>query len=125
MLCVADWLDTLAWADAIGGAPALMARCRQSLAHIEAFVAQRDWIDFLARDAATRSCTSVCLKLDLPDEQVKALVKLLAAENVAHDIASYKDAPVGLRIWCGATVEPEDARRLLPWLDWAYAQVSR
>ena len=97
MLCVADWLDTLAWAEAMGGVPALAARSRQSLAHIEAFVAQRDWISFLARDAATRSCTSVCLKLALPDEQVKRLVKLLQDEGVAYDIGSYKDAPVGLR----------------------------
>ena len=78
---------------AMGGVPALAARSRQSLAHIEAFVAQRDWISFLARDAATRSCTSVCLKLALPDEQVKQLVKLLQDEGVAYDIGSYKDAP--------------------------------
>ena len=125
MLCVADWLDTLAWAEAMGGVPALAARSRQSLAYIEAFVAQRDWISFLARDAATRSCTSVCLKLALPDEQVKRLVKLLQDEGVAYDIGSYKDAPVGLRIWCGATVEPEDVRVLLQWLDWGRAQLGQ
>jgi len=88
-------------------------------------VAQRDWISFLARDAATRSCTSVCLKLALPDEQVKQLAKLLQDEGVAYDIGSYKDAPVGLRIWCGATVEPEDVRVLLQWLDWGRAQLDQ
>ena len=124
MLCVADWLDALDWAQTQGGVPALAARSRQSLAYLQDFVAQREWIDFLAQDAATRSPTSVCLTLALPDEQVKQMVKLLDAEGVAHDIGSYKDAPVGLRIWCGATVQPDDVRALLPWLDWAHAQVQ-
>ena len=123
MLCVADYLDALAWADAAGGVPGLIARSEASLKAIEDFVATHDWIHFLAQDDATRSCTSVCLTLDLPPEQVKRIAQLLEAEGVAYDIAAYKDAPPGLRIWCGATVEPDDVRALLPWIEWAQAQV--
>ena len=123
MLCVADCLDALAWADRMGGVPALIARSQASLKHIEDFVAAHDWIHFLAQDPATRSCTSVCLTLDLPDEQVRQIVKLLAAEGVAYDIGAYKDAPAGLRIWCGATVDPADVQALLPWIEWAWQQV--
>ncbi|MDO5626537.1 MAG: phosphoserine transaminase, partial [Pseudomonadota bacterium] len=123
MLCVADYLDALAWAEAQGGVPGLIVRSQASLRHIEDFVATHGWIHFLAQDAATRSCTSVCLTLDLPDEQVRDMVRLLAAEGVAHDIAAYKDAPAGLRIWCGATVEPEDVAALMPWIEWARGRV--
>lgn len=123
MLCVADYLDALAWADAAGGVPGLKARSEASLKAIEDFVATHDWIHFLAQDDATRSCTSVCLTLDLPPEQAKRIAQLLDAEGVAHDIAAYKDAPPGLRIWCGATVEPDDVRALMPWMEWAYGQV--
>ena len=123
MLCVADYLDALAWADAAGGVPGLIARSEASLKAIEDFVATHDWIHFLAQRADTRSCTSVCLTLDLPPEQVKRIAQLLEAEGVAYDIAAYKDAPPGLRIWCGATVEPDDVRALLPWIEWAQAQV--
>ena len=123
MLCVADYLDALAWADAAGGVPGLIARSEASLKAIEDFVATHDWIHFLAQDDATRSCTSVCLTLDLPPEQAKRIAQLLDAEGVAHDIAAYKDAPPGLRIWCGATVEPDDVRALMPWMEWAYGQV--
>ncbi|MDO5288409.1 MAG: phosphoserine transaminase [Pseudomonadota bacterium] len=123
MLCVADYLDALAWADAQGGVPALMARSQVSLKSIEDFVAARPWIRFLAQSPQTRSCTSVCLTLDVPDAQVRQLVQLLADEGVAYDIGAYKDAPAGLRIWCGATVEPADVAALLPWIEWAYGQV--
>ncbi len=122
MLCVADYLDALAWADASGGVPGLKARSEASLQAIEDFVAAHDWIDFLAQRADTRSCTSVCLTLDATPAQLKRMTELLAAENVAHDIGAYKDAPPGLRIWCGATVEPDDVRALMPWIEWAYRQ---
>ena len=124
MLCVADYLDALAWIREIGGVPAAIERSRQSLAAIETFVAERDWIGFLAGNPAQRSSTSVCLSVDLAPEQVKAMVALLDGEGVAHDIGAYRDAPAGLRIWCGATVEPSDVERLLPWIEWAYEQVK-
>ena len=123
MLCVADYLDALAWADAAGGVPGLKARSQASLKVIEDFVATHPWIHFLAQTEATRSCTSVCLTLDLPDAQVKQLAQLLEAEGVAYDINAYKDAPAGLRIWCGATVEASDVAALMPWIEWAYEQV--
>ena len=125
MLCVADYLDALAWIRGIGGVAGAIERSRRSLAAIEAFVAQRDWIRFLARDPAQRSNTSVCLSVDLEPGQVKAMVALLDAEGVAHDIGAYRDAPAGLRIWCGATVEPSDVERLMPWLEWAYEEVRK
>ncbi len=124
MLCVADYLDALAWADGAGGVPGLMARSQANLKVIEDFVANHAWIRFLAQTEATRSCTSVCLTLDLPDAQVKQLAKLLEAEGVAYDINAYKDAPAGLRIWCGATVEASDVAALMPWIEWAYEQVK-
>ena len=124
MLCVADYLDALAWADAQGGVPGLKARSEASLKVIEDFVATHPWMHFLARREDTRSCTSVCLTLDLPPEQVKRIAQLLETEGVAYDIGAYKDAPPGLRIWCGATVEPDDVRALMPWIEWAHAQVQ-
>ncbi len=120
MLCVADYLDTLAWVRSLGGQSATIARCRQNLAVIETFVAENTWIDFLAGDPATRSNTSVCLVLDLDDERLSAMVRLLDEQGVAHDIGAYRDAPAGLRIWCGATVEKRDLELLMPWLEWAY-----
>jgi phosphoserine aminotransferase len=123
MLCVADYVDALEWAQEIGGLPALIARADANLAVLTEFVEQRDWIHFLAQNETQRSNTSVCLTLDLTPAQVKQLVQLLEAEAVAFDIQSYRDAPDGLRIWCGATVESEDLRALCPWLDWAYEQV--
>jgi len=120
MLCVADYLDALDWLRGIGGVPAAIERSRRNLAVIEAFVDGRDWIHFLARDPAERSSTSVCLTVDLPDEQVKAMVRLLEQEGVAYDVGAYRDAPAGLRIWCGATVEESDVQKLMPWLEWAY-----
>jgi len=124
MLCVADYLDALDWVESIGGVAETIARSERNLAVLEGWVAQRDDVHFLARLPEQRSNTSVCLTLDLPEAQVKNLVKLLEAEGVAYDIGAYRDAPVGLRIWCGATVESEDLNQLLPWLDWGIAQVS-
>ena len=124
MLCVADYLDALAWVESIGGEDAAIARCEANFRVIEGFVAERAWIDFLARDPRTRSTTSVCLSLDLAPERVKAMVARLADEGVAYDIGAYRDAPPGLRIWCGATVEASDLENLLPWLDWAHGEAG-
>ena len=124
MLCVADYLDALQWCDSVGGLAGTIARSQTNLKVIEDFVATHPWIHFLAQTPATRSNTSVCLTLDLPAEQVKALAKLLESEGVAYDIGAYKDAPPGLRIWCGATVESSDVQALMPWLEWGHAQVS-
>jgi phosphoserine aminotransferase len=124
MLCVADYLDALSWVDSIGGTSALIKRSQQNLAVIQDFVSAHSWIHFLAQDAATVSNTSVCLTLDLSAEQTKAMIKLLEAEGVAYDIGAYRDAPDGLRIWCGGTVEASDLSALMPWLDWAYHQVN-
>jgi phosphoserine aminotransferase len=124
MLCVADYLDALQWIESIGGVQAAIARSEANLAVIADFVAANAWISFLAKDPATRSNTSVCLSLELDAERVKKLVKLLDSEGVAFDIGSYKDAPAGIRIWCGATIETADLQVLMPWLAWAYAQVA-
>jgi len=124
MLCVADYLDALGWVRELGGLDATISRCDRNLAEIEAFVAAHDWIHFLAAERSERSNTSVCLTLDLEPAQVKAMVSLLDTEGVAHDIGAYRDAPAGLRIWCGATVETEDVKKLLPWLEWAFMQVK-
>ena len=134
LLCVEDALDGLRWAESIGGRAALIARAESNLAAVADWVAASDWADFLAEDPATRSCTSICLKVvdgwfvGLAAEQqatvAKRMVALLEAEAVAFDIGAYRDAPPGLRIWGGATVESADIRALLPWLDWAYASVK-
>jgi phosphoserine aminotransferase len=134
MLCVEDALDGLRWAESVGGLPALIARSEANLAAIAGFVTARDWIDFLAEVPATRSCTSICLKITARwftalNEAARATVAkrfaaLLDKEGAAYDIASYRDAPPGLRIWGGATVQTEDIAALLPWLDWAYAQIA-
>ena len=117
MLCVEDYIDALAWADSIGGLEGLIQRTERNLAVLEGFVEKHDWIQFLAADKAIRSSTSVCLTLKLSKVQVKSFVELLESEGVALDIGSYRDAPDGLRIWCGATVEAEDLQALLPWLE--------
>ncbi len=134
MLCVEDALDTLRWAEEIGGRAALQKRSQENLAAIERWVAATEWVDFLAREPATRSCTSICLRIADPwfteqdaDTQgalVKQLGAVLDGEVVAYDIGSYRDAPPGLRIWGGATVETADIEALLPWLDWAWAEVT-
>jgi phosphoserine aminotransferase len=123
MLCVADYLDALGWVKSLGGLQASMNRCRRNLAVIESFVDMNEWISFLAADPDTRSCTSVCLVLDLEPGDVKSMVRILDEEKVAHDIGAYRDAPAGLRIWCGATIESSDLELLMPWLAWAYQQV--
>jgi len=123
MLCVADYLDALDWVKSVGGQQGTIARSEANLAVIEAFVAARDWISFLAADKAIRSNTSVCLTLSLDDEQVKKVVKLLDQEGVAYDIGAYRDAPAGLRIWCGATIDSNDLELLMPWIEWAYNEV--
>jgi phosphoserine aminotransferase len=125
MLCNEDYLDALAWADSLGGLPALIQRSQDNLSVFEKFVETRSWIHFLAEDKAIRSNTSVCFTLDLSPDQVKALVKLLEKEDAAYDCGAYRDAPPGLRFWCGATVEKADIEKLLPWLEWAYEEVKK
>jgi phosphoserine aminotransferase len=121
MLCVEDYLRALDWAEGVG-LPGLIARAGESAGHLWAFCEARDWIENLAVDPATRSTTSVCLRLvGAPEGTAKRMAKRLEAEGVAYDVASYRDAPEGLRIWCGSTVEPADVAALLPWLDWAHA----
>ncbi len=125
MLAVEDYLVALDWAKSIGGLPALMARANANAQAIFDFCASRDWIDNLAEDPATRSNTSVCLKFTdsrITDGAVfaKAVAKRLEGEGIALDIGAYRDAPAGLRIWCGATVETADIEAMLPWLDWAF-----
>jgi phosphoserine aminotransferase len=124
MLCVADYLDALGWVRSLGGASGAIRRSEQNLAVISEFVAAHDWIHFLARQSDERSNTSVCLTVDLEADQVKTMVSMLDKQGVAHDIGAYRDAPAGLRIWCGATVEQDDVKKLMPWLEWAYTQVK-
>jgi phosphoserine aminotransferase len=134
MLAVEDALDALKWAEEIGGLPALIARSEQSLTTVADWVDVSDWADFLAATPETRSCTSICLKIvdpwflsldaDAQSAAAKRIASLLEEEGVAYDIGGYRDAPVGLRIWGGATVEPSDTAALLPWLDWAYGAVK-
>ncbi|MFO1071828.1 MAG: phosphoserine transaminase [Geminicoccaceae bacterium] len=135
MLAVEDALDGLRWAEGVGGLKGLIARCERSLGAVEAWVERTPWVEFLARRKEIRSPTSVCLAivdpaftaLDDAGQQafVKDMTKLLAEQKVAYDIASYRDAPAGLRIWCGATVETDDVAALLPWLDWAFAETKQ
>jgi phosphoserine aminotransferase len=134
MLCVEDALDGLKWAESVGGLAGLVARSQANLKVVEDWVAGSSWAAFLAEDAATRSNTSICLKIVDPaylalsaDDQAKhakSIVSALDKEGAAFDIGAYRDAPVGLRIWGGATVETADMALLMPWLDWAYEQVK-
>jgi phosphoserine aminotransferase len=130
MLCVEDWLLALDWAEKAGGLDALIARADANSAALDRWVHGTDWIEHLAKDPAIRSNTSVCLQFaDRSDEEAnrarqKAIVKLLEAEDAAYDIGAYRDAPPGLRIWCGATVETADIETLGPWLDWAWEQTK-
>ena len=134
LLCVEDYLDALRWAEGIGGLPALMARADGNARALAAWVARTPWVAFLASDPATRSNTSVCLSvvdpavLALPPDGQRRFARevaaLLEAEEVAFDIAAYRDAPAGLRVWCGATVERADVERLTDWLDWAFATLK-
>ena len=135
MLCVEDHLDGLVWAQSIGGLPTLMARADNNLGVLKDWVKRTEWVDFLAEAASVRSNTSVCLKIvdaevvDMPAETRDAVARdiasLLAEEGVAYDIASHRDAPAGLRIWTGATVEQADLEALTPWLDWAFATIKQ
>ncbi|MEO3428905.1 phosphoserine transaminase [Pelagibius sp. CAU 1746] len=134
MLAVEDALDALKWAEEIGGLKALIGRSEQSLKAVADWVEASDWADFLAATPETRSCTSICLKIvdpwflsldaDAQGAAAKRIASLLEEEGVAYDIGGYRDAPVGLRLWGGATVEPSDMAALLPWLDWAYGAVK-
>lgn len=124
LLCTEDYLAALQWAESVGGLPELIRRSESNLELLEEFVSKRDWIHFLAADPAVRSNTSVCLTVDLPPTRLRRLVKLLEDEAVAYDIASYREAPEGLRFWCGATVEKEDLAVALQWLEWAYHKVQ-
>ncbi|MEI6485847.1 MAG: phosphoserine transaminase [Sphingomonadales bacterium] len=125
MLAVEDYIDALEWADGLGGLDALKARADANAAALDAWVQSRPWVAHLAKDAATRSNTSVCLELPgLAEDKVKAIVSLLEKEKAAYDIGAYRDAPPGLRIWCGATVDSADIVALTGWLDWAYSEVT-
>jgi phosphoserine aminotransferase len=131
---VEDALDGLRWAEQAGGLSGLIARSEANLAAVAEWVERTPWVAFLAERKETRSCTSICLKITAPwftalapDAQAaaaKRLVSVLEKEGVAYDIGAYRDAPPGLRIWGGATIETTDIKALLPWLDWAYAQVE-
>jgi phosphoserine aminotransferase len=134
MLCVEDWLDTLNWGKSIGGLKALMARADANTKVLAEWKAKTPWIDFLAKDPAIRSNTSVCLRVvdpaitslsaDAQAEFAKKLVALVEKENAGFDFAHYRDAPAGLRIWCGATVEAKDVALLTQWIDWAFAETK-
>lgn len=134
MLCVEDYLDALSWAESVGGLAGLMARADRNAQVLFDWIARTGWVENLAQDAATRSNTSVCLRivdpavLALPDAAQAAFAKEIAqkleGEGVALDIGSYRDAPAGLRIWTGATVESADLEALTPWLDWAFAEAK-
>ncbi|MBN8733433.1 MAG: phosphoserine transaminase [Acidobacteria bacterium] len=135
MLCVEDALDSLKWADSIGGLPALIARSQANLKVLEDWVDASPWAAFLAEDKAIRSNTSICLKVKDPkflalsaDDQAKhakSIVSMLDKEGAAYDIGAYRDAPTGFRIWGGATVETSDLTTLVPWLDWAYSEIQK
>lgn len=133
MIAVEDQLDALQWAQSIGGLPALIQRSEANLAAVSEWVEQSDWAEFLAKDPKTRSSTSICLGIkdtwfseqddDAKAALIKQMVSTLAKENVGYDLGYYRDAPPGFRIWGGGTVEEQDIRALLPWLDWVYAGV--
>jgi phosphoserine aminotransferase len=135
MLALEDYLDTLKWAESIGGLQALIARVDSNFAVLDRWVRESDWAEFLAREQGSRSHTSVCLKITDPaftkldeeprHEMVKKLASLLEKECAALDIAGHRNAPPGLRIWCGATVERTDLEALTPWLDWAWSQIRQ
>ncbi len=134
MLCVEDALDSLRWAESVGGLAGLIARSQANLETVARWVDDSSWADFLAADAASRSSTSICLKLAGPwveardakavASAVKTIVKRLDSEGVAYDIGSYRDAPPGIRLWGGCTVESADLAAVLPWLDWAFAEAT-
>ena len=132
MLCLEDYLDALAFVASVGGVEGMIARADENARVVAQWVARTPWVDFVARLPETRSNTSVCLKVvdpeiqalppEMRDDVPRRMALVLDAENVAKDVASYRDAPPGLRIWTGGTVEGSDLEALLPWLDWAFAQ---
>ena len=128
---VEDWLFALDWAERIGGLDALIGRANANAAAFDKWIQRADWIEHLADDPAIRSNTSVCARfVDRSDQEAntarqKAIVRLLDEEGAAYDIGAYRDAPPGLRIWCGATVETSDIEALGPWLDWAWEETSK
>ena len=125
MLAVEDAIFALEWAKSVGGLAGMKARAGANAAALDRIVQDRDWLGHLAADPASRSNTSVCLTVAEADEAlIKAMAKLLEEQDAAYDVAGYRDAPPGLRIWCGATVETADIEALGPWLDWAYASVN-
>ena len=125
MLAVEDAIFALEWGKGLGGAEALVKRSDANAAALDRIVETRDWLGHLAADPASRSKTSVCLTVEGADEAfIKAMAGALEKEGAAFDVAGYRDAPAGLRIWCGATVEKADLEALLPWLEWAYAQAE-
>jgi len=134
MIAVEDQIDALKWAESIGGLKALIARSEANLATVQAWLDSSDWAANLADDPKVRSCTSICIAIKAPffaklsaEDQAaaaKKIVSILDKEGVAYDIGAYRDAPSGLRVWGGATVETADVKALLPWLDWAFAQVK-
>jgi phosphoserine aminotransferase len=134
MIAVEDAIDGLRWAEGIGGLPALVARSEANLAALAAWVQRTPWVDFLPVDPRTRSCTSICLRIVDPEvarldaagqaDAAKKVATLLEKEGVAYDIGAYRDAPPGLRIWGGATIDTADVEALIPWLDWAFAAVK-
>ncbi len=124
MLCVEDYILALEWAKTVGGMAGLQKRANANAAVIDAWISKTAYAHHLAKVANTRSNTSVCLTLDGSEDVPKKMVKMLEAEKVAFDIGAYRDAPPGLRIWCGATVETSDVEALTHWLDWAYVQAT-
>ena len=134
MLAAEDCLDALKWVESIGGLQATIQRSADNLAAVSEWVAKTDWVEFLAEDENTISSTSICLKITDPwfiekseDDRlafVKSMTKTLEAEEAGYDIASYRAAPAGIRIWGGATVEPSDTAKLMPWIDWAYNEAK-
>lgn len=134
MLCVEDQIDALKWSESVGGLKGLIKRSEANLSAISNWVAKSNWAAFLAEDAKTRSCTSICLKIidpwfvslsaDAQAEAAKKIASILEKEDVAYDIGAYRDAPAGLRIWGGATVETSDIEKLLPWIDYAWGEVK-
>ena len=134
-MCVEDALDSLRWAEQIGGLDALIRRSEANLAAVTRWVSGAPWVDFLEREPETRSSTSICLQIVDPwftelsagdrAARATALVASLEQESVAYDIGAYRDAPPGLRLWGGATVEATDLEALFPWLDWAFAEIKK
>jgi phosphoserine aminotransferase len=134
MLCVEDQLDALKWSESVGGLKGLIARSEANLSAVAKWVKNSSWAAFLAEDEKTISCTSICLKIidpwfvglsaDAQSEVAKKIVSVLEKDGAAYDIGAYRDAPAGLRIWGGATVETADIEKLLPWLDFAWNEVK-